>query len=737
MRKIKLIPLFFLYLFLILSSNIIAQDKFNRPDIDMSINSNNKADDEEQIHLRILTINVWSGLDYKGALKMGEYETAEKREARFQALITQIRKADPDIIFIQEANKVAKYTARLSSELAFDKVHQVCLGGIKVGPFGIPTNFKEGMSILARPSLGLCKHDVWKLSGTFGLYGDTVTIHFDESIFAVVGKIIVQDTPVYLVNIHLASLPPRDPELTSQFERLVSEGKVSKEEFQEGIQTWHKREERQKNEIKKLLKYISKLHEDSPVIVAGDFNATPDSEAIQLFESAGFFDVFPLGNPGNLYTWDPETNQNISYSTRITNAKNIALEGYDLLNSIGAKIPRRIDYIFLSSHFKPENIKQSHVVFESSIDQVQASDHFGVFTEIDFSYVIETAIKEYKTVTPLKKAKFEFLPIFMYDTSVGFGYGGKFFYLNPLKLNDSFDVIFFNSTKGVRWYRLTFSLPDFERRQGKIYPLAFDLMIDFDKWIDRPFFGLGNHSKFENKEIYTREPLELRFTLSRGFSPYLVGQLGASYKTIRNKNFEEGSRLKDLKPELNSGRVNVTSLFAIVRYDTRNSFINPSRGIVLQSELEYAPKMNFTDVGYTRFIFWFQHYYELFYPKTILAVRLGFQGLMGKDLPVQILLPLGGNTTLRGFPQDRFLGKVNVLFNTELRFPIFWRFGGVVGYDAGRVWDSFSDFNIGFSNWATNTNFGLRFYMDTFIVRVDIGFSNETTGFFFNFGHVF
>ena len=31
-------------------------------------------------NLRVLTINVWSGLDYKGSLKMGEYQDRQTRE---------------------------------------------------------------------------------------------------------------------------------------------------------------------------------------------------------------------------------------------------------------------------------------------------------------------------------------------------------------------------------------------------------------------------------------------------------------------------------------------------------------------------------------------------------------------------------------------------------------------------------------------------------------------------------
>ncbi len=164
----------------------------------------------EGTKLRILTINVWCGLYYAGILRMREYETREKREARFKLLIKQVKEIQPDIIFIQEANPVAKYSRKLARELRFDKIHQVCEAGIKLGPVGLPVNLKKGNAILTRPGLHLKKYENWKLSGVFGIFGDIFTIHFSDATFALVGKIVIHDAPIYLVNVHLSSLPVMD-----------------------------------------------------------------------------------------------------------------------------------------------------------------------------------------------------------------------------------------------------------------------------------------------------------------------------------------------------------------------------------------------------------------------------------------------------------------------------------------------------------------------------------------------
>ncbi|MDP3682437.1 MAG: hypothetical protein Q8S01_00760, partial [Ignavibacteria bacterium] len=72
------------------------------------------------------------------------------------------------------------------------------------------------------------------------------------------------------------------------------------------------------------------------------------------------------------------------------------------------------------------------------------------------------------------KSSIELLPILSYDTDAGFGFGGKAFFFNQILTNESFDAILFGSTKGERWLRFVFSYPDFEYRQGTIYPFALD-----------------------------------------------------------------------------------------------------------------------------------------------------------------------------------------------------------------------------------------------------------------------
>ncbi|HTP14196.1 MAG TPA: BamA/TamA family outer membrane protein, partial [Bacteroidota bacterium] len=499
---------------------------------------------------------------------------------------------------------------------------------------------------------------------------------------------------------------------------------------------FHKRGQAILSELHELAGRVRTLPASRPVIVLGDFNVAAGQPAMnQFLAQSGLTDAAADAGKDTLATWDPARNHNVVFSRKERYVDGDRLAPLDLLSSAYDGEARRIDYVLLNGAFDRNDVRAVKTVLDSADNGLFASDHYGVIAELSTTALRTKQPPEEETVPPLEESTTEPLPIVSYDTDVGFGYGAKVFCLNALHQHESFDVVLFNSTKGERWYRFVFSIPDFELRQGKIYPMALDLTVDYDKYLKNSFFGVGNGSRFRDREYYTREPLEVTLAASRGISQHTVVQAGVKFKYARNFSFSDTSYLATLAPSLNAGVVRYHALFAGYRYDTRNSYINPSRGLVLQAEGEYAPRSPWTNVGLGRVGAWVQYYATLFYPKSVLALRIGAQNIIGENLPVQVLLPIGGNQTLRGSPQDRFLDKTSAIVNAELRFPIWWRFGGVLGEDAGRVWSEPAAFSFG--RWATNPVVGLRFFMETFVVRLDFGFGSETTGFYLNFGHLF
>ncbi len=331
------------------------------------------------------------------------------------------------------------------------------------------------------------------------------------------------------------------------------------------------------------------------------------------------------------------------------------------------------------------------------------------------------------------KSEWEAFPILTFDSDAGFGYGAKGFFYNFLNDKESFDLIFYNSTKGEHWYRLVFSDMDIQRRQGEKYPIAIDLIADYDKWINYKYYynvyESGDGENTERSAGYDREMLELSVMLSKGFTKDFIVELGFRFKSYNAFRLNETASNVYLpgRSESNS-HIRLASLVFNFRWDTRKNYINPENGIVMEIKNELAhdvlhpPDQNFFK---TEFIF--RNYVKLFLPHLIFANRLMLQS-SSQDVSFLLKLPLGGVNTIRGLPQDRYLCNSLILINSELRFPIWWRFGGIAGADIGN-----SDTT---PHWITDPAAGLRFYMNNFVVRFDIGFGDEKR-FYFNFGHIF
>lgn len=336
--------------------------------------------------------------------------------------------------------------------------------------------------------------------------------------------------------------------------------------------------------------------------------------------------------------------------------------------------------------------------------------------------------------TPI--VEWEVFPIINYDSDAGFGYGGKGFLYNILDISESFDLTIYNSTKGERWYRFVFSYPDRQRRQGSKYPFALDLIFDYDKWIDYKYYSTQYNyetGKFINaSESYIREPIEFALMISRGYLKEFVSELGFRFKSISCYGFDSTGVLSTLFPS----EVKCFSVIFNFRIDTRTNFNNPDNGYVIEIDNEYSPNILKRNHSFYKFGILAQHYLTVFRPDFVWANRISFQTT--SDEYYQLKLSLGGNNSMRGLPQDRYLSNVVTLINSEFRYPIWKRFGGIAGVDIGSTNFLCND-NLGEqdTDWILNPVLGLRYYMDNFIVRFDVGFGPETTGVYFNFGHIF
>ncbi len=338
--------------------------------------------------LRILDINVWSGLNYKGSIKMGEYETRDVREKRYQALLTQIKKLNPDVIGIQEANKLPDYAERLAQDTGYDIFFHVGLGGVRLGPVGLPWNLREGDVILTKKGLNGRYAGRKQLSG--GYVGNWATFHFADATQIVAVRITFKDHPLYIFVTHWHASLLGSANVLTKARELYEAGQVSNEEYEDVLAKIKEGVAWRLAESEKTIAFIKETARDAPFILMGDFNAEPGSQEITQLLKFEMIDLFQVVNPDSSgFTWDPKTNLNIltHYLQEETHKHDSDL--FDRLEQLQKATPKRIDYIFMGPESllksKEITIKSCQVVMDEIINGVHASDHYGVLAEIEFN----------------------------------------------------------------------------------------------------------------------------------------------------------------------------------------------------------------------------------------------------------------------------------------------------------------------------------------------------------------
>jgi endonuclease/exonuclease/phosphatase family metal-dependent hydrolase len=322
----------------------------------------------EGASLTVLTINVWSGLDYRGSLKMGEYEESAVREQRTQVLLGELRGLSADVVALNEANKLPRYGRRLAQALGYDRVWHVGLGGLRAGPVGIPCNLREGDVLLARPQLAMRRAGRKQLSG--GPVGNFFTAHLADATQVVAGRIHVAGTDICLFCTHWHASPfPTDAYL-SELERKQHSGELDEKGYRKKVAEAKDGVQWRLAEARKMLAFIERVAGGGPAILLGDFNALADSEEIAVLQQAGFADAFALAGSGEGITWDEDHNTNIQLQRRTYPDE-------------APQDPRnkRIDYVFVRG--PGLRVSRAQVALDRPIDGHFPSDHFGVLVQLE------------------------------------------------------------------------------------------------------------------------------------------------------------------------------------------------------------------------------------------------------------------------------------------------------------------------------------------------------------------
>jgi endonuclease/exonuclease/phosphatase family metal-dependent hydrolase len=329
--------------------------------------------------LRLMTINVWSGLDYKGTLKMGEYESPEMQRIRFLALIKEIKLLSPDVVAINEANFLPDYVEQLAEKLGYSYVHHVGVSGLHIWRIGIPWNLKEGDAILARKDLNLRYVGRKQLSGD-GFVLNNFSFHTQDATQVLVGKITWNGRDIYIAVTHWHASPRDDSHSQKLLLYLMDRWKYTQVEYRTAVARLKGDNKWRINESRLMASYLKEVvPEGAPVILMGDFNAEINWPEMKYFLDDGFYDTFSLVSKGKGLTWDPERNSNIIKFYR-TNLNKKFKDIYEHLNAYNEHVGKRIDLILINRAIPGVSVIESRLCADRLRMGVHPSDHFGVFT---------------------------------------------------------------------------------------------------------------------------------------------------------------------------------------------------------------------------------------------------------------------------------------------------------------------------------------------------------------------
>ncbi len=344
-----------------------------------------------QTTLRVATLNAWHGLR-SDELSVRETETAEQREARFQCQIQELRALAPDIVFLQEVNPIPRQSARYAEALGYDEIHRISACGLRLGPLKFPRSLSEGLTILAKPELGLRELGTTKLSGPGGCWCRRFSLQLGESRYALFGEISLNGRRVLLANTHLHARAYVGEDFESSIRSLAEAGSISGKQRDQIFKAHSKARERNALEAARLLEATDRIERRwaasgaSPfeaVLLGGDFNATPDSDVVRSIRSGGF-DNLTKASPGAYATldWQGNDNRHAAKSARYS-LPDFGVSDLQELYRKWQDEPHQVDYLFLRSD-GIRSADNARIAFDSRCDDGRfPSDHYGLAVDIE------------------------------------------------------------------------------------------------------------------------------------------------------------------------------------------------------------------------------------------------------------------------------------------------------------------------------------------------------------------
>lgn len=364
--------------------------------------------------------------------------------------------------------------------------------------------------------------------------------------------------------------------------------------------------------------------------------------------------------------------------------------------------------------------------------------------------LLATLLTALSTVSPTDSVPKAFsllpLPLIYYTPETRFAYG--FAPTFTFRFKRDMAALRSDTSISVRPSQITLGAAYTQNEQLLLY-MPFQIFYDRDTYFLNGeagyykysyfFFGVGQHEV--PKELYAVNFPRIRVNAFRRVATNVIPK-GKLYAGIRYQYerydvtrvepdglLATGTVPGGLGSQLSGGGL---GLF----YDSRNRIFFPSKGVVADIAYLNQSRVWGSRVRYDRYSADVSSYHSLS-KHAILALNY-FVSFTSGVAPFNAMSLLGGTKRMRGYYEGRFRDKNAGLVQSEVRFDIYKRLGGVVFGAVGVLGDDETLLRINDPKAAYGA--GLRFTInraDHLNIRVDYGFGKQSSGFYLTIGEAF
>ena len=349
---------------------------------------------------------------------------------------------------------------------------------------------------------------------------------------------------------------------------------------------------------------------------------------------------------------------------------------------------------------------------------------------------------QFKKLDTLKQFKYVVFPVGYFTPETNWAFG-----ISAIKLfdKDKSDTVTYTSHLNAvavytleKQFKLESNLMYFSKKNDWNWVVNFELLH-----FPINFYGVGNTGLDATKEKFSSKRFTLNNKLYKKIDKRLFVGIQNQNKVLWDIDFPENGLFDEqVKKGRYSGRT--YGLGFMFRFDNRDNNLCPEKGPYLNLEYSFYTSQLLNGSIDKDLAIWenfhnvlvdFRTYFKL--SKSIISAWQLYGDMNFGQVPFFKMASIGSSKRMRGYYGGILLDKHLLMLQTDLRFQIYKKLGGVL---FGGVANVTSDFLAKDQVVQPNYGIGMRYMLDPvkkFNIRIDWGFGPGINGFYITASEAF